>query len=806
MKIGSIQLEKRVVMTVAIISMLMSGCEDRFDSGRGNPAGGGEPVEVNLNIGFADEADGYELSSKAGGTDHEGAFDCELVPSALTRSGFSVKPDALYNLEIRQYKSDGAYLNGGVVSNNAAAIGSRITVTLSTATKCQLVLVAWGKDNPKRLNTGNLSAAQDTTLEASVIKDLDPAVQADMNKMPYVLHLKDVNVSNNGRIYSNEGEAIDVRLRLKRLAARLTFDWTYSVSDYTPQQILIQGVPTDYKVVASPDKKDNTYPSLLDQFTTIQIPITDSQTAGQTTTGIYSCWIPANVRGTSSAASTATSRTKANAPTGSSYIRLIAVNSKNVNQKLDYRIYLGGKESTDFNVCENTNYIYTATFNHTDLPVNDRRVTIVDPSPASEGNSNLVNTANCFMIPPGGAFCFNPYKYTQNGAVVDNTVLQGWCNDDNAKIQSVKVLWQTLENGDIGDPVLGTVNSSIDHTNIVELKDGSDFEKALIYCRVAPGTTGGSGVIVACSDTEGKNILWSWHIWVTDYAPDATANATVNEPANKRIQKYTYGNKTQYPMMDRNLGAQAGYTTAPDGDLARSKANGFHYQFGRKDPFPSTYSSSIKEATLVINSDALTPGMLNYYQPDGISYFVRNSSDKATTIRGTFQNPTTLYAERGKVDSWCSTLTDVDNLWYNSSSANVKTVYDPCPAGWRVASKLNYRSLFTTTSYSESASNDATTAMNLANSGKFSTDGGAVVYFEQNNGGNSTYIRLTGYQEFADKFSYIGTYANLWCREPYQNNMFYALHISIAGASPAYNISRGWRPRDAHPLRCIQDR
>ena len=269
------------------------------------------------------------------------------------------------------------------MSNNAAAIGSRITVTLSTATKCQLVLVAWGKDNPKRLNTGNLSAAQDTTLDASVIKNLDPAVQADMNKMPYVLHLKDVNVSSDGRLYSNEGEAIDIRLRLKRLAARLTFNWTYSVSGYTPQQILIQGVPTDYKVVASPDKKDNTYPSLLDQFKTIQVPITD----GQTAVGTYSCWIPANVRGTSSASSTATSRTKANAPTGSSYIRFISVKNGegNANQKLDYRIYLGGKESTDFNVRENTNYIYEVTFNHEGLPVNDRRVTIVDPSPASKG-------------------------------------------------------------------------------------------------------------------------------------------------------------------------------------------------------------------------------------------------------------------------------------------------------------------------------------------------------------------------------------------------------------------------------------
>ena len=33
----------------------------------------------------------------------------------------------------------------------------------------------------------------------------------------------------------------------------------------------------------------------------------------------------------------------------------------------------------------------------------------------------------------------------------------------------MKVLWQTLENGDVGDPVLGVVNSAADHTNIVDI-------------------------------------------------------------------------------------------------------------------------------------------------------------------------------------------------------------------------------------------------------------------------------------------------------------------------------------------------
>ncbi|MCD7849293.1 MAG: DUF4906 domain-containing protein [Parabacteroides sp.] len=777
-------------MTVVIISMLMSGCEDRFDSGGGNPVGGGEPVEVNLNIGFEDEADGYELSSKAGGVERDGAFDCELVPSAQTRSGSSVKPDALYNLEIRQYGSDNACLNTSATVVGKANIGSRITVTLAKAEKCQLVLVAWGKDNSKRLGTGDLSAAQDTTLDASVIKDLNPAVPADMNKMPYVLHLKDVNVSSNGHIYSNEGEAIDVRLRLKRLAARLTFNWTYSVSGYTPQQILIQGIPTNYKVVASPDKKDNTYPSLLDQFTTMQATISVAQTTGQTVSGTYSCWIPANVRGTSSAASTATSRTKANAPTGSSYIRFISVKNGegNANQKLDYRIYLGGKESTDFNVRENTNYIYNVTFNHSGLPVNDRRVTIVDPSPASKGNSNFVNTANCFMVPPGGAFCFNPYKYTKKGVPTENTVLQDWCS--STKIQSVRVLWQTLENGDVGDPVLGTANSSTDHSNIVALENGDSFADARIYCRVAPNTTGGSGVIAAYSGANGEgDILWSWHIWVTDYSPDQTKDETVLESANKRMLKF---GTNIYPMMDRNLGAIAGYIDkAPDEEIDRSKANGFHYQWGRKDLFPSSYTSNKNQKkTQILSTDKPTFGIMSLYQADGVTFQPFKIDPNQVSYRDAYKTPLSLFQKEGS-KRWISTVDDV----FKAALEN-KGVHDPCPAGWRIALNSEYQPIYE----------------QIANDGKVIADGGILLKFGDKN--HSTYIRLTGLWRYQVEFNYIGTQAYIWMGDNLSKGSNTStgedgsyLFVNYEGSSPTKGklINTG-HENAALSVRCIQDR
>ena len=116
---------------------------------------------------------------------------------------------------------------------------------------------------------------------------------------------------------------------------------------------------------------------------------------------------------------------------------------------------------------------------HTSLPVDDKRITIIDPILASENNNNLVPTANCFMVVPGGAFCFNPYTYYVNGVSKDNTLLRGWCGLSgstlSSPIKSVKVLWQTLEDGDLGDPVLGVVTKYAPQTTEYEYRGTKEW-------------------------------------------------------------------------------------------------------------------------------------------------------------------------------------------------------------------------------------------------------------------------------------------------------------------------------------------
>ena len=697
----------------------LSGCEDRPESAVPFPEG--EEVTVSLVFGFAEDSNnegGQRLASTArlnGSPLKTGAaaFDVTQAVDAVTRSVPAV-PDKLYNLEILQYDRNGNYKAGN--SYGTVNLGIHLDVTLNVMNDCQLLVVARGNGGAvgslANKNLDGTEGVKSVEVSSEVINKIDPSTANAINAMPYVLHLEHVNVvtGTDGKavIQSPEG-SYDTRLLLKRLAARLTVSWNYTVSGYELKQVLLQSVPLNYTLVPTADS-NGTYPSILDQFHTVEIDMSKGNS--------YSCWIPANVRGESPAANSDLQRTKANAPKGSSFLNFVAVNTTDPKKKLDYRVYIGGKTSSDFSLNNNTEYSYAVSFSHTGIPTNDKRVTYIDPVPASENNDNPVPTANCFMVAPGGGFCFDPLAYQSDGTEKTNETLKGWCQQQGGGIVKVKLLWQTKEDGDIGEPVMGIVNSAEDHTNIVDIKrtDGTavgqnpvtDKGQCRIYCRVAPGTTGGSGVIAACDSND--SILWSWHVWVTDYHPDATGNVDVQEPLTKRKLKFTYGNHSdQRPMMDRDLGAMAGYAKAPTLDVEKFKAHGFQYQWGRKDPYPSSYSNKpIKKVDLPEKITEPIVGIMSLYGSDGVKFLPFDPAFSGqASYQTAYRNPLTAYKPSGEYWFTGDVTSSISGAW-----ATVKTVHDPCPAGWRVAKAEEYYSLFSPENYSGELPDKSTNNMN----------------------------------------------------------------------------------------------
>ncbi|RGV46967.1 DUF4906 domain-containing protein [Bacteroides intestinalis] len=719
----------------------------------------------------------------------------------ITRASTDV-PDQLYNLEIRQYDVNGNHLTGN--DYGTVNIGTSLDVTLQASDDCQLVLVARGSGSAvAALGAKTLEQVQSMIVNSSVINAIDPSVTGSMNAMPYVLHLKHVKVATvNGKaiIQSPDG-SYDMRLMLKRLATRLTVTWDYSVTDYKLKQLLIQSVPLNYTIVDRPET-DGTYPSIVSQFTTLEKTIANVDAAH----GSYSCWVPANVRGESAAATTETQRTKANAPVGSTFFNFVAVNTTDGKKKFDYRVYIGSGSSTDFNMYRNKDYVYTVNFAHVGIPTGDNRVTYIDPIPASENNDNLVPTANCFMVEPGGAFCFDPFVFQQNGAEITNSQMTGWYpSTAGTGIKSVRLLWQTRENGDVGDPVMGIANSDDDHTNIVDIKrtiDNSDINtvpangkgQCRIYCRVAANTTGGNGVIAAYDGPDGTgNIVWSWHVWVTDYKPDTRGGEQVLEPVNKRKLLFSLNNASVLPMMDRNLGAMAGYVDeAPTSFVEMSKTNGFHYQWGRKDPFPSSYTT--KKISVINNKNSSTPpeGMLNRYAADGITYVVNGGQSGTISYQTSCRQPLVFYAASNKGPAW----TNIAAASFKGWDETDKPVWDPCPAGWRVISQVDLAAVCQNGS---SLPNN-----NIKNYNTRNDDGGYLLYFEQLNGGHASYFRFTGYGRFMDTFEYIGDLCSIWTRTKGDDGD-YRTYAGWFNTESAYGIVTKYQS-DAHPLRCVQEK
>ena len=173
------------------------------------------------------------------------------------------------------------------------------------------------------------------------------------------------------------------------------------------------------------------------------------------------------------------------------------------------------------------------------------------------------------------------------------------------------------------------------------------------YIRVK-GMNEGNAIIAMTVD--GK-IYWSWHIWVTDYNPD---NPEGWRRVNDRI------------WMDRNLGAMSGEYTA-DG-----AARGLIYQWGRKDPFPGTQG---------FGSDSSKPVYV-YDSTGAVERYIRYASKPvyagSSNLMNSIEFPDfIIYAlEKDDVSDWfVSYEEDANNqLW----SEDKKTIFDPCPAGWRV--------------------------------------------------------------------------------------------------------------------------
>ena len=252
-----------------------------------------------------------------------------------------------------------------------------------------------------------------------------------------------------------------------------------------------------------------------------------------------------------------------------------------------------------------------------------------DPSiPTDATDLSAAGTANCYIVSPGSV------------SVLDASV-KGNSAEPVGEVASAELVWQSAK-------------------GLVKELEYSSIEKGIV---VQTSSMAGNA-LVAATDADG-NILWSWHLWIQ---PD--------------ISLVRFGD---YTLMDRNLGATYCPGTGENYNAAdRFAGYGFCYQWGRKDPFfqPETDDTS--------NGGKSQP----WYEKTNGSWNLRheNHIGQQKTIPESVKSPLDFCA--ANENRWQTTYPNgdgqINDLWGYvgmtgfQGSSFAKTMYDPCPPGYRV--------------------------------------------------------------------------------------------------------------------------
>ena len=322
----------------------------------------------------------------------------------------------------------------------------------------------------------------------------------------------------------------------------------------------------------------------------------------------------------------------------------------------------------------------------------------------------------------------NCYIVSQSGEYSFPTV-KGNSSESVGAVASAAVLWESF--GTSQTPLVGDLISKVLYSNgIITFQTNNTFKEG--------------NAVIAAKDASGK-ILWSWHIWLTD------------QPQG---QEY-YNNAGT--MMDRNLGA----TSATPGDVG---ALGLLYQWGRKDPFlgSSSISSNTQAESTITWPSASSNGTIAYATANPTTFIKYNSSN---------------------YDWYLTGYSSTDNTrWTTSDKA--KSIYDPCPAGWRVPDGGENG----VWSKAEGSSSSFSHTYNSSNEGmNFSSKFGSA---------STIWYPASGYRDDGDGSLYdVGSRGDYWSASPYYYYA-YDLYFSYGGSvSPSSSYNRAY----GLSVRCLQE-
>ena len=306
---------------------------------------------------------------------------------------------------------------------------------------------------------------------------------------------------------------------------------------------------------------------------------------------------------------------------------------------------------------------------------------------STRGGKTAMNTANSYIVNAPGTYTLplvygnaivngktneSAYKTKNTGEGILQTFINHlgrgitspyiYENEDedgnNLSAQKAELLWQ-----DVKDLV----------TDVQLTNEG----KALQF-KVNKNVIEQGNAVIAISDSEGT-IMWSWHIWVTDYNPYEKEDNFFN-----RYLGFCYNDTKIYDPRTVTLRfEQEGTDEQAELTITQTEhriedGNCPFYQFGRKDPMlPGTTSTAEAvnktwyNAQGTASTEIKTVGEEYDTGNDVIIYCMKNP-DKFCVAR---------WMDFEYYNNWATNDKQGES---KTKTTSVKTVYDPSPAGYQV--------------------------------------------------------------------------------------------------------------------------
>ena len=332
------------------------------------------------------------------------------------------------------------------------------------------------------------------------------------------------------------------------------------------------------------------------------------------------------------------------------------------------------------------------------------------------------STANCYVVSRPGYYkipCVygNAYKNGAKNEVaysnsnpdghalkkfhnhLGNGISDPWIKNNGITLQSAKLLWQ-------------------DAWNLVrKVKYEADY----VYFYVDPETIFQGNALIAVLDDSGR-IAWSWHIWVTD-RPGDLGTKDIYYPApsfdkHKKVAQVNVGwcdkddisaapaRNVQVRICQNTSGKTVTFTIRQNASsVVNSVGYCTYYQWGRKDALLPSYGIPWSSADHPQWAD---PDLWGTAGVNDRLFYKGNDVIQQQSLAYSIQNPNVFivcgFASRAdhvahNTNNWCATR--YDNLWdaegtdYTDHDV-VKTVYDPCPFGYKLPNKDVFNGTTTT--------------------------------------------------------------------------------------------------------------